>query len=183
VIAVESRSPWIDRRDYHVRRIPVSYSTSALWLHSPRWYAEHGFDYLVMSSRVQGLYRQNPVRYHEQIAAYRHLNVGTEVVEIFKGRAWRIAVLRIPDWLKPKTPAPTPPWFLWSGPKDPEPIQPGEPWPVVIWEGPKPPMTHSLVGLSRISTAVKTWMEQSRSEGLFVPLEQYEEKRKKEVQQ
>ena len=182
VIAVESRTPWIDRHEYEVRRIPVSYSTSALWVHNPRWYAEHGFEYLVTSSRVQGLYRQDPYRYSDQIAAYRRLNIANEVVGIFQGRGWKIAVVRVSETLRPDPPPPPPPWFLWAGSKEPQPMLPGEAWPVVVWPGPRIPPINSLVGLSRVGSFVSEWLERGKRSGQFEPFKDYEKRRIKEGQ-
>jgi len=177
VIAIESRTPWIDTDRFHVRRIPVSYSTSALWAHPPEWYASQGFDYLVLSSRVQGLYRQDLTRNSGELEAYLQLNRANEVAGIFYGRRWNIAVLKVPDSMKPKVDPGPPPWFVWAGVKDPRPVWSEGEWPVVVWSGGRAPKTNSLVGLSKMGPWIQEWIDIGRERGLLVPYAQYMESR------
>ena len=173
-IATESRAPWVDRDRFHVRRIPVSFSTSALWWKSPEWYAEQGFDYLILSSQVEGLYRQAAHRYDEQVRRYEALRRSFETAGVFRGGQWAIVVLRVPDDLKPAVRPLPPPWYLWAGPKDPAPLRPDEPWPVVVWEGPEAPLLSSLGAVSDAGQGVDDWVRAGWATGRFIPILEYE---------
>jgi hypothetical protein len=166
VIAVESRTPWIDRSRFHVRRVPVSYSTSALWLKSPRWYAAQGFDYLVVSNRVQGLYSKAPSRYSQELRRYLRLYRELEVVQTFEDRLWSITILKVPDALRQTRTTTLPPWYLWSGEMEGHPMGPTDTWPVEIWRGRDEPRATCL-SCAAASPRIPAWLERGRAVGLI----------------
>jgi hypothetical protein len=86
-IAVESYSPFVDPESFSVQGFEQIID------HPPGWYAENGFDYLVLAESMFGRFYADPERYAEQISLYdafhkaypllKEFNDGDYLVKIF----------------------------------------------------------------------------------------------------
>ena len=78
-IAGESYGPTLDPEVYDVQYVVRAVD------HSPEWYSEQGFDYLMLSSGMYGRYYHEPERYADMVAQYDSLFASFPTVATFEG--------------------------------------------------------------------------------------------------
>jgi hypothetical protein len=76
-IAIEAYSPYLNPEAYYVMGI------GNIIDHSPEWYVENDFQYLVFSEGSFGRFYADNLRYKEQVAAYNRFFDTMHLVESF----------------------------------------------------------------------------------------------------
>jgi hypothetical protein len=89
-IALEAYSPFVDPVRYVVGGFRV------ITVHSPEWYAQNGFEYLIASEGMYGRFFREPDRYAKQVAAYNDLFDRLVPVKTFPDDNFEIRIYRLP---------------------------------------------------------------------------------------
>ena len=87
-IAVEGYSPYVDTR----RFVVAGYDT--ITRHPPEWYAQSGFEYIVLSQGMYGRFFGDPEGYSDLIAEYRNLFTRFPQVARFDDNGYEIRILK-----------------------------------------------------------------------------------------
>jgi hypothetical protein len=94
-VALESFGPFVNPRRHDVQQVPAGRGFSALWVQSPEWYRDQGFDVLVRSSGTSGRYREAPERYPDAVPGYRALADAFVLWQQFEGGGKTVWVYRV----------------------------------------------------------------------------------------
>jgi 4-amino-4-deoxy-L-arabinose transferase-like glycosyltransferase len=88
-VALESYAPFVDPERYSVQGFT--------WLisHTPEWYVEQGFEYLVFAEGMFGRFYAEPDRYATEIAQYEAFFERFELVRLFTDGGYEVRVYRV----------------------------------------------------------------------------------------
>ena len=89
-IGLEARGPYVDPQQFSIE-------PSDIPAHTPDWYADNGFDYLVLSELTWQLYFREPDRHAEAIARYEALFDAFELVKVFSAGGYEVRIYAVTD--------------------------------------------------------------------------------------
>jgi hypothetical protein len=88
-IAIESYSPFINPSKFRV------YGFGRIIDHSPEWYVEQDFNYLIFSEGMFGRFYHDPQRYRREISQYDSFFERFTLVKIFTDGDYEIRIYKI----------------------------------------------------------------------------------------
>jgi len=88
-IAIESYAPYVDPQYFSV------HGFNGLADHTPEWYIDNGFDYLVFSQGAFGRFYQDLARYSNRISQYEDLFSAFDMVRTFTDGEYEVRIYRV----------------------------------------------------------------------------------------
>lgn len=88
-IAIESYSPFIDLSRFSVRGF------GSMIEHTPEWYVENGFDYLIFSEGMYGRFYREPERYRDQVLQYDNFFSRFHLIRTFADGGFEIRIYEV----------------------------------------------------------------------------------------
>ena len=95
-IVQEAYTPYVDTRRYSVQGV------YGIVDHSPSWYVQHGFEYLIFSQGNYGRFFAEPDRYLDWIERYNQFFSQLQPVKQFQDNAYEIRIYRTGIMLPPR---------------------------------------------------------------------------------
>jgi 4-amino-4-deoxy-L-arabinose transferase-like glycosyltransferase len=89
-IALESYAPYVDPQKFSVQGL------YQLTDHSPEWYVENGFRYLIFSDRMFRRFYKDPLSFHQEIVAYESLFHAFELLRRFTDGGYEVLIYEVP---------------------------------------------------------------------------------------
>lgn len=88
-IAIEPYSPFLNPSQFSIQGF------GRIIVHTPEWYVEQGFDYLIFSQGMYGRFYFEPERYGQEIAQYNNLFEKFNPVKIFTDGDFEVRVYKV----------------------------------------------------------------------------------------